>query len=63
VHHYISIDNMSSRPSVDQRDAEDDELLENEMNALPASDPVTGSRTGPNASKYASFCLSNPYIV
>ncbi|KAJ9097695.1 hypothetical protein QFC21_004732 [Naganishia friedmannii] len=41
---------MSARPSVDQTNEEDDELLENEMDALPASDPVNGSRTGPTAS-------------
>jgi hypothetical protein len=54
---------MANRPSVDQRDAEDDELLEDEMDALPASDPVNGSHTGQTASRYALSCLSNPYIV
>ncbi|KAJ9123978.1 hypothetical protein QFC22_000769 [Naganishia vaughanmartiniae] len=46
---------MSTRPSVDQRDAEDDELLENEMDALPDSDPVNGSRTGQTASRWLSI--------
>ncbi|KAJ9118993.1 hypothetical protein QFC24_005959 [Naganishia onofrii] len=53
---------MSNRPSVDQRDTEDDELLEDEMDALPASDPVNGSHTGQTASRHRNLELDARYM-